>query len=86
MIVITYIDFFGSDEELEKIKAAWKKACKETEGVDWTEFYLPHQARYHYAWITKAESYAKMMEANSKMPTRDRNIMTHSVNEIFTEE
>jgi len=70
---------------LEKNKEAWHKACKETKGVKSTKLYTFHQARYHYAWITEADSYGALMEANSKMPTRDRNAMTHAIIEVFTE-
>jgi len=85
MIVINYFDWFGSQEELEKVNEAWRKACEETEGIKSTKLYTSHQARYHYAWIIKTDSYDKVMEANSKMPPRDRNKLTHAVTEIFTE-
>lgn len=85
MIVITYLDWFGTPEDFEKHKEAWKKACKETAGVKSTKLYTSHQARYHYAWITEADTYDAVMKANSKMPPRDRKTMTHAVTEIFTE-
>ena len=85
MIVITYFDWFGTPEELEKFNEAWRKVCEEAEGVKSTKLYTSHQARYHYAWITKTDSYDAVSEANSKMPPRDRNVMTHAVTEIFTE-
>ena len=85
MIVITYFDWFGTPEDLEKNKEAWKKACEETEGIKSTKLYTSHQARYHYAWITKTESYDKIMEAWAKLPPRDRNAMTHAVIEAFSE-
>jgi len=85
VILITYLDWFGTPEDFEKFKEAWQKACEETEGVKSTKLYTSHQARYHYAWITKADSYGALLEANSKMPTRDRNVMTHAVIEVFTE-
>ena len=88
MIVITYFDWFGSPEELKKFNEAWKKACNETEGIKSTKLYSSHQARYHYAWITNTDSYEKVMEANSKVwehAPRDRNKLTHAVNEIFSE-
>ena len=84
MIVISYFDWFGTPEDLEKLKEAWTKACEEAEGVKSTKLYTSHQARYHYAWITKTESYDKLSEAWMKMPPRDRNVMTHAVTEIFT--
>lgn len=83
--MITYFDWFGAQEDLEKVNEAWKKACEETDGIKSTKLYSSHQARYHYAWITKTDSYDKVLEANSKMPPRDRNVMTHAILEAFTE-
>jgi len=84
VIVITYFDWFGTPEDLEKLKEAWTKIVEETEGIKSSKLYTSHQARYHYAWITKTKSYDAISEANSKMPPRDRKIMTHAVTEIFT--
>ena len=85
MMLITYFDWFGTQADLEKNKAAWHKACKETKGIKSTKLYTSHQARYHYAWITEADSYGALMEANMKMPPRDRNAMTHAIIEVFAE-
>ena len=87
MLFITYMDWFGSDEELKKMKAAWEKACEETEGVKSTTLMVPHSEKFHFAWFTKADSYAKVLEANAKVMEkypRDRKIMTHSVASVFT--
>ena len=82
------MDWFGTDEELEKMKANWKKACEETEGVHSTKLMVPHSSKYHYAWFTKADSYVQVLEANAKatarMP-RDKSKLTHSVLAIYTE-
>jgi hypothetical protein len=49
------------------------------------KLYTPHQARYHYAWIIETDSYEAVMAAMTKMPPRNRNELTHSVVEVFTE-
>jgi hypothetical protein len=85
MIVINYFDWFGTPEELEKLNEAWKKICEEADEIKSTKLYTSHQARYHYAWIIKTDSYDAVLEANSKMPPRDRNKLTHAVLEVFTE-
>jgi hypothetical protein len=85
MIVITYFDWFGTPEKLKTNNEAWHKACKETKGIKSTKLYTSHQARYHYAWITETDSYEAIMEANNKMPPRNRNEMTHAVIEVFSE-
>lgn len=85
MLLITYFDWFGTPEDLEKFTIAWEKASDETSGMNFTKLYTSHQARYHYAWVTKADSYEALMMANSKMPERYRNVMTHAVIEVLTE-
>ena len=85
MLVVLHYDWFGSKEALYKWDAAWAKACKDIEGISSCKKYTSHQARYHYSWIMKMDSYDRIMEALDKMPERDRNALTHSVLEIFTE-
>ena len=85
MLVVTYFDWFGTPEDLEKHKETYIKVCEEIEGIKSTKLYTSHQARYHYAWITKTKSYDLMMEAMGKMPPRDRNVLTHAILEVFTE-
>lgn len=85
MIIVTYLDWFGTPEGFEKYREAWRNACEETEGVKSTKLYTSHQARYHYAWISEVDSYGALLEATSKMPPRDRNELTHAIIEVFTE-
>jgi len=84
VLLITYFDWFGSPDDLEKFTKAWEKACDETSGMNSTKLYTSHQARYHYAWVTDADSYEALMKANSLMPERDRNVMTHAVIEVLS--
>ncbi len=84
IIISTYFDWFGN-VDLEKYKKQWQKACEETEGIKSTKLYASHQARYHYVWLTKVKTYADLMEAWSKIPDRDRNIMTHAVFDVLSE-
>jgi hypothetical protein len=46
---------------------------------EWCARYTTHQALYHYAWITKTDSNEALMEASSKIPTRDLNVLIHTV-------
>jgi hypothetical protein len=85
MIVIWYLDWFGTKDGFEKLSDAWKKACKEVPSIKSTKLYQSHQARYHYAWITECEGYDSISKASSKMPPRDRKDLTHQVTEIFSE-
>jgi hypothetical protein len=86
MLVILYYDWFGTTEALDEWKTAWEKACTDTEGIKKCKHYTSHQARYHYAYIMKMDSYDNVMEAMGKMTIkRDRNVSTHTVLEIFSE-
>jgi hypothetical protein len=90
VLVITYFDWFGKPEDFEKFKKARKEACKEIEGVKHLGTYSSHQARYHYAFIEEMDSYDRRAEISSKVweileSSRDRNVITHAMAEIFTE-
>lgn len=81
-----YYDWFGTVKALDEWKTAWEKACKDTERITSCKHYTSHQARYHYAYIMKMDSYDGVMEAMGKMTIkRDRNANTHTVLEIFSE-
>ena len=85
MIVIWYLDWFGTKEGFDKLGEEWKKVCKTIPGIKSTKLYQSHQARYHYAWITECGSYADIEKTLTKMPPRDRKDLTHQVTEIFSE-
>jgi len=86
MLVILYYDWFGTTKALDEWKTAWEKACTDTKGITKCKHYTSHQARYHYAYIMKMESYDNVMEAMGKMTIeRDRAALTHTVLEVLTE-
>jgi hypothetical protein len=85
MLIIMNIDWFGTPEGFEKYKKDWQKACKETKGIKSTKLYTSHQARYHYSWVTEADSYEAFMSTNRAMPPRNRKDLTHVNVEVFTE-
>ena len=78
--IFTYLDVGFPD--------ATKKACEDTEGIKFKGSYVPHQVRYHYAFVYKCDDYGKMGEVNRKVQKtfpRDRNQMTHAIIEVMTE-
>ena len=82
MLMITYYDWFGTPEDHTKFVDATKKACEETEGIKFKGSYIPHQVRYHYAFVYKCDDYGKNREVNQKVQKtfpRDRNQMTHAI-------
>ena len=90
MLVITYFDWFGEPEDFEKFKNARKEVCAGIKGAKHLGTYASHQAKYHYAFIEEYDSYDRRAEISSKVweklgSSRDRNVITHSSSEIFTE-
>ncbi len=88
VLMITYYDWFGTPEDHTKFVEATKKACEDTEGIKFKGSYVPHQVRYHYAFVFKCDGYGKQGEVNQKVQKtfpRDRNQMTHAIVEVMTE-
>lgn len=86
MLVLQHIDWFGPAEELKEWDEAMKKACAETDGIEYKGRYVPHTKKYHYTYLFKVENYGKVMEAFSKIQlTRDYSKMTHGEVEIYAE-
>jgi hypothetical protein len=84
MIITMNFDFFGEDKDLKEWDEDWKKACSKTEGIEYKGRYSSHQARYHWTYFHEADSYDRMMQAMQNMTlTRDRNVLSHAVLEIF---
>jgi len=84
VLVIQHFDWFGPQEELDKMDKAIKKACKEMEGVEYKGRWSSHQARYHFCYLFKVDEYGKVMEAWNKIGyKRDYSKLTHSVMEIL---
>ena len=87
VLMIIYYDWFGTPEDHTKYVEATKKACEDTEGIKFKGSYVPHQIRYHYAFVYKCDDYGKMEEVNQKVQKtfpRDRNQMTHAIVEVMT--
>jgi len=88
MLVILYFDYFGKQEDFEKLKKVRKEVCDKIEGVNHLGTYTSHQARYHYAFIEEWDSYDRMNDIGPKveaiMGPRDRNVMSHAIIEIFS--
>jgi hypothetical protein len=84
MILTIKFDYFGDEAGLKKWDEAYKKACEETDGIKYKGRYSSHQARYHWAYILKADSYDKLSEIFGKIKiVRDRKLMSHAVIEAF---
>ena len=81
MWIIQYFDWAGTMDELEKFDKEVEKSCGEAEGVTFKGRFGPHNAKYHWVYLYKVESYNHFM--NQKWPPRDYNKMTHLVLEVF---
>lgn len=88
MLVILYFDYFGKQEDFEKLKKVRKEVCDKINGVKHLGTYTSHQVRYHYAFIEEWDSYDRMSDIGPKveeiMGPRDRNVMSHAIIEVFS--
>ena len=87
-LMMIYFDWFGTTEDLQKVAKATEKAAGEIEGIEYKGLYVPHQPRYHYSWVFKAESYEKYGAVNRRVQelsgARDRNVMTHASVQVLS--
>lgn len=85
LLVAIYFDWKGTNEELKEYEEKIKKACSETEDIEYKGLYAPHQKKYHWVRYLKVKDYWKWMShMSSKGPPRDRKKLTHSQIEVFT--
>jgi hypothetical protein len=75
MIVLFYFDWFGSAEELREVDDNVKKACTETEGVEYRGRYTPNQKKFHWTYLIKAGSFAEWEKAWNKLSEYPRDYM-----------
>jgi len=84
LLVLLHFDWFGPSEELKELDEIWKKACAETDGVEYKGRYTPRQKKYHWTYLAEAENLAKGEEAFAKMESpRDYKKLTHGEFEFF---
>jgi len=83
-MVLINTEFWGSDEELNKLDNAIKDAVEKTVGVEYLGRFMPEQTRWHYTYFYKAESltawdnFLKNFEYK-----RDRKISAHDTTEYY---
>ncbi len=83
-LIIFYFDYHGSEEELQEFIKGWKKAAKETEGVEFKGHWIPHTKKFHHAIFYEAESYAKVRKSwRSVGGPRDYTKMSHGEIDLF---
>lgn len=84
MILTMNVDYYGDDAGLKAYDEAYKKACAETDGIKYKGRYSSHQARYHWTYFFKSDSYDKLGEVFEKIKIiRDRKLFSHGVVEAF---
>lgn len=55
-MVLINCDFWGSDDELEKLDKAYKDMAKITDGVEYLGRYSPNNFKWHWTYFFKVES------------------------------
>jgi hypothetical protein len=85
MLVLFYIDWFGPAEELREVDDVVKKACVDTEGVEYRGRYTPNQKKFHWTYLVEVKNFAKWETAWDKMLKypRDVNKLPHGVLEFL---
>ena len=83
MLILQHFEWYGTEEELKAYDDQWKKACDETDGVEWKGRYVPHTRRFHWTYLFKADTYDKANEAGSKVTFPDRKKIPSIVNELY---
>jgi hypothetical protein len=83
-MVLINVDFYGSDEELEKLDKAYKKMAEKTEGVEFKARLVPMQTKWHYTYVFKAESMKAWAAGFENFKyDRDRKVMSHGTVEFY---
>ena len=83
MRILTYFDWWGTDEELAKLDQDMKKMSEEVDGVEFLGRWAVHTRKYHWVRMWEAESYLKWLNPPRPNP-RDKKKMSHVVIEIWT--
>ena len=68
MLVLVHFDWIGTAEELKEADDAWKKACAETDGIEYKGRYSPLERKFHWTYMHELEDedYGKLKEARAK--------------------
>jgi hypothetical protein len=83
-MVLINVDFYGSDEELEKLDKAYKKMAEKTEGVEYKGRLVPMQTKWHFTYVFKAENMKAWAAGNENFKyDRDRKVMSHGAVEFY---
>ena len=84
--IIFYLDWAGTQKELDVILADWKKAADNMDGVKYVAHWIPHSTKWHHAVFYEADSYAKVRKSWRSIGTkRDYSKLTHGAMELFVE-
>ncbi len=84
MFVLYNIDWGGTAERLKAHDEAWKKACDETEGVEYMGRYKPWNKKYHWTYFTKVKDLPTWYGASSNYEwDRDPKEMIHTELEFY---
>ena len=82
MKMISYIDWNGTMEELEKNDKAIEAAAKK-HGIKYMGRMAPHNQKYHWAYFFEGDSFENWMKMAASLP-RDYSKVSHQVIEYFT--
>jgi hypothetical protein len=85
MYCLVWVDFYGTKEELAKLDKVYKEASEKTDGVEYLGRYSSYQAKWHWVYMFKTESMAKIEESWKHFDyDRDYKKMSHGIVEFLT--
>lgn len=84
MIIINYLDWRGTSEELEVYLSAAKKACNDTPGAKYMGIYSPINKNFRWAVFIEVKDYSTLDEAYSNFHyERDFKTLPRELQEHF---
>ncbi len=82
LVIVSNFDWWGTAEELKENDKKVKEACEKVDGVKYLGLHVPHNSKYHYTRMWKAESWDKYWAW--ERPGRDKKKMSHLVMEYLS--
>ncbi|MBA7661058.1 hypothetical protein ES703_69070 [subsurface metagenome] len=84
MLVLSHIDWNGTNERLLEYDEAEKKACEKTEGAEYLGRFMPWNKKYHWTSITKVKDISTFQAMMQNLEwDRDYKEITHGEAEFY---
>ena len=82
LVIVGNFDWWGTAEELKAVDKKFTEACEKAEGVKYMGLWIPHNTKFHYTRMWKADSWEKFWAW--ERPPRDKKMTSHIVMEYLS--